>query len=434
MDLKTLKDLTDYLETSTYPQYFNSEQKSKMKRQAQQYLVRNGTLYKRNRQNSEQPLRVISEAEKDIILYNMHSDPLAGHFAVKGTVRRILERYYWPTIREDVKNYIRSCDACQRRGKPQTKEPLHPIQVGQPFSRVGIDVVGPLNETKNGNKYIITATDYLTKWVEARAVRNAKKEDIAQFLWEEIICRHGCPRELLSDRGAAFVSKIVERLLLIIGTTHRLSSAYHPQTNGLTERFNKTLCESLAKTASQHNKQWDIFLSATLFAYRTLQQSTTKQTPFFLTYGRQAVMPVQLEIQSYPEELFKEEQIEEILQRRMYDLIGTLVDTKLIAKENIQASQQLQKERHDRKIKNEQLQEEDLVLEYRSKDQNIYGDKFQPKWDGPFVINTKLGKGAYILRTLDGKIIQNRPVHGNRLKKYYQQEIVEQTFLNNILL
>src|SRR5579883_1396784 len=220
MDLKTLKDLTDYLETSTYPQYFNSEQKSKMKRQAQQYLVRNGILYKRNRQNSEQPLRVISNTEKDIILYNMHSDPLAGHFAIKGTVRRILERYYWPTVGEDVKNYIRKCDACQRRGKPQVNEPLHPIQVGQPFSRVGIDVVGPLNETKNGNKYIITATDYLTKWVEVRAVRNAKKEDIAQFLWEEIICRHGCPRELLSDRGAAFVSKVVERLLLIIGTTH----------------------------------------------------------------------------------------------------------------------------------------------------------------------------------------------------------------------
>src|SRR5579863_3804981 len=118
----------------------------------------------------------------------------------------------------------------------------------------------------------------------------------------------------------------------------------------------------------------------------------------------------------------------------MYDLIGTLVDTKLIVKENIQASQQLQKERYDRKIKNEQLQEEDLVLEYRSKDQNIYSDKFQPKWDGPFVINTKLGKEAYILRTMNGKIIQNRPVHGNRLKRYYQQEIVGQTFLNNILL
>jgi len=110
--LKTLKDLTDYLETSTYPQYFNSEEKSKMKRQAQQYLVRNGILYKRNRQNSEQPLRVISKAEKDIILYNMHSDPLAEHFAIKGIVRRILERYYWPMIGEDVRNYVKAYDAC----------------------------------------------------------------------------------------------------------------------------------------------------------------------------------------------------------------------------------------------------------------------------------------------------------------------------------
>ena len=94
MDLKTLKDLMDYLETSIYPQYFNSEQKSRMKRQARQYLVRNGILYKKNRQNSEQSFRVISNTEKDIILYNMHSDPSAEYFAVKRTVRRILERYY----------------------------------------------------------------------------------------------------------------------------------------------------------------------------------------------------------------------------------------------------------------------------------------------------------------------------------------------------
>ena len=134
MDLETLKNLMDYLDNSTYPQHFNYDQKNKLKRQAQQYFVRNQTLYKKNRQKPDQPQRVINEKEVDIILYNMHSDPLAGHFALKTTIQRILERYYWPTIGLDVRQYIQSCDACQRRGKPQVNEQLYPIQVGQPFS------------------------------------------------------------------------------------------------------------------------------------------------------------------------------------------------------------------------------------------------------------------------------------------------------------
>ena len=423
MDLETLRILTEYLDTYTYPEDFSLPQKAKLRRQALLYFLRDGKLYRKNRKNNEQPLRVISTAELDIILYSMHTDPLTGHFALKGTVQRILERYYWPTIDKDVRSYISLCDNCQRRGKPQINEPLHPIKVGQPFSRIGIDVVGPLNETRRGNKYIITATDYLTKWPEARAVQHAQKEDIALFVWEEIICKHGCPRELLSDRGAAFLSKMVESLLLITGVTHKLSSAYHPQTNGLTERFNKTLCESLAKTVAKYDKQWDLFIHSSLFAYRTTKHSVTKQTPFFLTYGRQAILPVELEIQTYPEEPITDRNLDDALIRRTHDLIGITVEARITAKERIKLSQDLQKERHDKKIKSRSFQKDDLVLEFRSQDQNIYGDKFRPKWDGPYYIDTVLGKGAYILKTLDGKIFQNRPVHGNRLKLYHSMEL-----------
>jgi len=426
MDLKTQTILTEYLESFTYPEDLSLEEKTKLRRQALLYFLRDGKLYRRNRQKPEQPLRVINTLELEIILYCMHTDPLTGHFALKATIQRILERYYWPTIDKDVRKYIGSCDACQRRGKPQVNEPLHPIKVGQPFSRIGIDVVGPLNETKRGNKYIITATDYLTKWPEARAVKHAKKEDIALFLWEEIICKHGCPRELLSDRGAAFLSKIVERLLLISGITHKLSSAYHPQTNGLTERFNRTLCESLARTAAEHDKQWDLFVHASLFAYRTMKHNTTHQTPFFLVYGRQAVMPVELEISSYPEEPITEENFEDTLIRRTHDLISTTIEARVTASERIRLSQELQKKRHNKKIKHESFIRNNLVLEFRSKDQNIYGDKFQPQWDGPFYVEQVLGKGAYILRTLEGRVIQNRPVHGNRLKLYHPQEPCDQ--------
>src|SRR6266487_5825213 len=235
MDLETLRILTEYLDIYTYPEDFSLPQKAKLRRQALLYFLRDNRLFRKNRKNPEQPLRVISTQELDIILYNMHTDPLTGHFALKGTIQQILERYYWPTIDKDVRAYISSCDACQRREKPQVHEPLHSIKVGQPFSRIGIDVIGPLNETKRGNRYIITVTDYLTKWPEARAVQYAKKENIALFLWEEIICKYGYSKELLSDREAAFLSQMVKKLLLITGITHKLFSAYHPQTNGLTK-------------------------------------------------------------------------------------------------------------------------------------------------------------------------------------------------------
>src|SRR6185369_9848063 len=339
MDLKTQTILTEYLESFTYSKDLSLEEKTKLKRQALLYFLRDGKLYRRNRQKPEQPLRVINTLELEIILYCMHTDPLTSHFALKAIIQRKLERYYWHTIDKDVRKYIGSCDAFQRRGKPQVNEPLHPIKVGQPFSRIGIDVVGSLNETKRGNKYIITATDYLTKWPEARAVQHAQKEDIALFVWEEIICKHGCPRELLSDRGAAFLSKMVESLLLITGITHKLSSAYHPQTNGLTERFNRTLCESLARTAAKYDKQWDLFVHSSLFAYRTTKHIVTKHTPFFLTYGRQATLPVELEIQTYPEEPITDENFDDILMRRTHELIGTTVEARITAKERIKSSQ-----------------------------------------------------------------------------------------------
>ena len=178
----------------------------------------------------------------------------------------------------------------------------------------------------------------------------------------------------------------------------------------------------MAKTAAEYDKQWDLFVSASLFAYRTTKHSVTKQTPFFLVYGRQAVMPVELQIQTYPEEPITGENFDDLLLRRTHNLIGTTVEARITAKERIKLTQDLQKERYDKKITQRSFQQNDLVLEYRSKDQNIYGDKFEPKWDGSFYIETVLGKEAYILRTLEGRTLLNQPVHGNRLKMYHPRE------------
>jgi hypothetical protein len=137
-----------------------------------------------------------------------------------------------------VKDWVKTCDVCQRQGTPRRQEPLHPISVGQPFDRIGIDYVGPLPRTKQGNRYIIVATEYLTKWAEAAAVPDCTAQTTAQFIFQEIVCRHGTPKEILTDRATSFQNELIAALLHIMGTKHRLSSPYHPQTNGLTERFN----------------------------------------------------------------------------------------------------------------------------------------------------------------------------------------------------
>src|SRR3954449_6995959 len=194
-------------------------------------------------------------------------------------------------MRKDVIRHIEYCDSCQRRGKKGGIGQLNPIKVGQPFERIGLDFVGPLPRTRNDNKYILVATDCMTKWPEARAMKNATANNTIEFIYKEIICRHGCPKIILTDRGSHFRNQLVNGLCQKFEIKHKLSSPYHPQTNSLVERFNRTLCESLAKV-TEYEDEWDEHVESVLFGYRTVIQRTMKKTPFYLTYGREATLPI----------------------------------------------------------------------------------------------------------------------------------------------
>src|SRR5260363_61542 len=147
----------------------------------------------------------------------------------------------------DIQEYVKTCETCQKRQKRRRKEPLHPIQIGHAFERVRIDLVEPLPLTAKNNCYIIVATEYLTRWPEARAVPDTSANTLAQFIFEEIVCRHGTPKIILSDQGCNFISETIRILCEKFLIKHKFSSPYHPQTNSMVERFNRTLCESLAK-------------------------------------------------------------------------------------------------------------------------------------------------------------------------------------------
>ena len=413
MDIQLYEAIQYYLINHRLPHHTPKDIKQSALRKIHEFTLKNNQLFWIN-DGTER--KVVQRHEMEEILFNLHGSHLGGHFNTEATFNKAKRNYYWPKMYKEIENYVKSCDTCQRLGNRRKTEQLHPIEVGSVFERVGIDIVGPLPVTSSGNRYIIVATEYLTKYPEARAIKNIQANTVAQFIYEDIISRHGAPRVLLSDRGTSFVNSVVKALCDTMKTAHVLTTAYHPQTNGLTERFNKTLCETLAKYVIQNNKvEWDQMVPAALFAYRTKIQKSTKFSPFFLLYGRNEETP--LTRKSHPEENDFEWDLEEHVKL----ITERLHHVHMIAKQNINKAQIDQKERYDKKVKPIQFKIGEQVLLRESHHENVHGDKFREKWSGPYFVHQVWKNGVYKLRETESTRILRPPINGNRLKKYHDR-------------
>jgi Integrase zinc binding domain/Integrase core domain len=338
-------------------------------------------------------------------MYLLHDYELSAHFGIKATQEKVKEKYYWKGMDKDIEEYVKSCDKCQKRGKINSKYPLNPIEVKEPFYQIGIDFVGPLPSTKRKKRYIIVAMDYFTKWPEAKAVTRDTAEETARFLYEDIICRHGCPQKIISDRGTHFKNRLIESLTERFNIQHNLSTSYHPQTNGLVERFNKTLCEALSKLST--DKDWDEKIPSVLFAYRNRIHSSTKVKPFYLVYGRNA--------------RFIDNQQEDT--ERITELIEDLPKERRKVKEEILIAQSKQKEYYDKRIKkiHTEFKIGTKVLKFEASRENSKSGKLDDKWKGPFLIHDVQSNNVYKIKTLDGKVFKT-PVNGTLLKLYYDRK------------
>ncbi|GJR20939.1 putative nucleotidyltransferase, ribonuclease H [Tanacetum coccineum] len=234
------------------------------------------------------------------ILTHCHSGPSEGHHSASVTGRKVYEAgFYWPSIFKDAKDYVMKCDACQKLGNisSQNEMPQNNIQVCEVFDVLGLDFMGPFLDSR-GNKYILVAVDYMSKWVEAQSLPTNDARAVVMFL-KRLFARFGVPKALISDRGTHFCNSQVEKALLKYGVTHKISIAYHPQTNGQTEVTNKAIKCILERSIGYNPKDWSEKLNDALWAFRTAYKTLTGCTPFRMVYGRACHLLVEIEHKAY---------------------------------------------------------------------------------------------------------------------------------------
>ncbi|GKD46980.1 reverse transcriptase domain-containing protein, partial [Tanacetum coccineum] len=204
------------------------------------------------------------------ILAHCHSGPTGGHHSANITAKKVYKSgFYWPSVFKDANEYVRRCDACQRSGNISSRNemPQNNIQVCEVFDVWGLDFMGPFPQSR-GNKYILVVVDYVSKWVEAQALPTNDARVVVKFL-TQLFSRFGVPKALISDRGTYFCNSQLEKALQRYGVTHKLSAAYHPQSNGQTEVTNRPIKGILERSLWYNPKDWSQKLNDALRVFGT---------------------------------------------------------------------------------------------------------------------------------------------------------------------
>ena len=349
-----------------------------------------------------------------IICKLAHTIPMAGHLGRDKTTKRITKNFYWPSVFRDVAEYCQRCPECQKTGKgSQHKVPLVPLPVIQePFERIAMDIVGPLPRSKKGNQYILVICDYATRYPEAMAMRRIEAGVVAEKLME-LFSRVGIPKEILSDQGTNFMSQLLKELYNLLHVHPIRTSPYHPQTDGLVERFNKTLKSVLRRFVNKEGRDWDRWLPYVLFAYREVPQSTTGFSPFELLYGREVRGPLDV----LREEWEADQKSDLSVLSHILAVRERMEEMSEIVKENLREAQGRQKLWYDHNARERELEPDDEVLVLLPTSSN----KLLAQWQGPYRVLRKTGRVNYEIDMKD-KRKRKKIFHVTMLKKWYPPE------------
>ena len=364
-------------------------------------------------------LPVIPKHLQADILKHFHDEPSSGHLGFAKTYDRICKRFYWRGMFKTIRRYVMHCRECQRRKAVPQQPPGRLISIPPataPFQRIGIDLLGRFPVSRLGNKWIVVCTDYSTRYAVTRALPTATAPDVAKFILEDIILKHGAPRVLITDRGQVFQSALVSELVRLCNVTHRMTTAYHPQTNGLTERFNKTLADMLSMYVEVEQKNWDEILPFVTFAYNTAKQDTTGFTPFYLLHGREAETTLDTMIPLSPEMAECDDNTRMALRAE---------ETRQLARLRTLEAQERDRRRYDAKHRMVYYKPGDLVWIFTPVRKVGLSEKLLKRYFGPYQVLRRLSDVTYEVQDLDKSSRRRKirdVVHVLRMKPYYNPD------------
>jgi hypothetical protein len=362
------------------------------------------------------------ELETEKVINEFHEGVCGGHHPWRETTYKILrEGYYWPKLFSDINAKFKPYNPCQLfigNHKIPTL-PLVPVKTEVPFQQWGLYFIGQINPHSSAqHKWILTATNYFTKWVEAIPTRKETDSVVMDFLEENILSRFGYPRKIVTDNTQAFKSMAMvsfyQKYNIVLGH----STKYYPQGNGLAKYSNKSLISIIKKVMSENKKSWHVHFKYDLWENRIGTKKSISTSPFQMVYGIDVVSPINLVLPVMKLWQYVREEPNHVT-RRINQLIE-VQQHRAEVDERLQKSQDNMKVLFDRKAKDGEFIPDNLVLKWDArKEDSEKNGKFDYIWYKQFKVTTPEGKNSFLLENLDGKIL-NALVNGHHLKHYMQ--------------
>src|SRR6185312_12563789 len=380
-------------------------------------LVRRGLVYLGESDRLYIPADV---ALRTRLLHECHDVPTAGHLGKDKTLEQVKRRFYWPGMDADVLQYVRTCDACQRNKPSQqaTAGLLQSLPIpDHPWQQVTMDLITQLPKSQQGNDAIVVFVDKLSKMVHLVATKTTvTAPQLANIFWETVVRHHGLPSSIVSDRDPRFTGHFWRALWKCLGTQLTMSTAFHPQTDGQTERANRTLEEMLRSYVSFQQKDWDEHLVAAELAFNASKHASTGFTPFYLNGGREVSVPLDLAIEEA--RTTRQPDAAARIQQLHRDLDA--------AKEHLLKAQQRQAHHADKHRREMRFAVGDAVLLSTAHLKLVgSGDrtaKFTYKYIGPFKIKRVVNNNAYEL-DLPAQLQIHPVLNVSRLKAYHDGRV-----------